>query len=114
MNSKSSLTCTLTLPVFALAVLGLAPPAAAQSPVAIPTTVAALTRMKPDALELLFWQCDYVATTKSTGATLEECYTITEAFKQARFAGDYDALFAYWHQQKPARHERLRKAEQPR
>jgi hypothetical protein len=59
-------------------------------------------------IERLFWLCDYVATTRGVhAAPVETCSAVTEALKNMKFGGDFMALLAWWHGNKPGEHARL-------
>lgn len=62
----------------------------------------------PADLERAFWVCDYAGThlgvDPGTGAA---CVAITDALKQSKFNGDFDALLAWWRTHKPAQHRAL-------
>jgi hypothetical protein len=66
-------------------------------------------------LEKGFWICDHVATTRSLdGGAAMTCSQLTEALKQRKFDGDFNAMLAWWRQHKPAEHLALAQAaEQP-
>lgn len=62
----------------------------------------------PADLERAFWVCDYAGTHLGVDpATGAACVAITEALKQSKFDGDYDALLAWWRMHKPAQHRAL-------
>ena len=60
------------------------------------------------ALEKTFWACDYAGThgwvDSDTGIL---CSSVTQELKVRKFSGDYDALLAWWRQNKPAQHQLL-------
>ena len=59
-------------------------------------------------LEKAFWLCDYAGTTRSVDSGMAmACSAITEELKIWKFDGDFDALVAWWRQNKPAQHEAL-------
>jgi hypothetical protein len=61
------------------------------------------------ALEQGFWLCDYVATSKGVYATpIVECSAIMDRLQSRKFGGDYEELLAWWRENKPVEHERLR------
>lgn len=65
----------------------------------------------PADLEQAFWICDYAGTMGGVDpATAVACVTVTEAFKNARFEGDFDAMLAWWRQHKPAAHKAVEAA----
>jgi hypothetical protein len=54
-------------------------------------------------LEKAFWKCDYVVTTSGMG--LGEgawCAEISEELKRRKFGGDFQAMLAWWQQNKAA------------
>ena len=59
-------------------------------------------------LERAFWQCDYAGTNGGVDSgTAIACSTVTEELKNGKFNGDFDALVAWWRQNKPAEHRAL-------
>jgi len=62
-------------------------------------------------LEKAFWVCDHTATNGpiDTG-TAVTCGSVTEALKQRRFDGDFNAMLAWWRQHKEVEHLALAKA----
>lgn len=58
-------------------------------------------------LEDAFWACDYIATTRGTGAAPESCEEIYAELKTVKFDGDFDELLAWWQANKAAAHERI-------
>jgi hypothetical protein len=66
-------------------------------------------------LEKGFWICDHMATTRGLdGVAAMTCSQLTEALKQRKFDGDFNAMLAWWRQLKPAEHLALAQAgEQP-
>ena len=61
----------------------------------------------PPSLEEAFWVCDYIATTRGTATAPESCEDVYEAFKSASFAGDFEALVAWWQVNKAGAHARV-------
>lgn len=62
-------------------------------------------------LEKSFWVCDYAATTgPMDSGTAITCGSVTEALKQHKFGGEFNALLAWWQQHKQAEHLGLAKA----
>ena len=61
----------------------------------------------PPSLEEAFWVCDYIATTRGTASAPESCEDVYEAFKSASFAGDFEALVAWWQVNKAGAHARV-------
>lgn len=67
-------------------------------------------------LEAIFWACDYVATTRGVDATpIRECAAATRELRRVKFAGSFQAMLAWWQQNKTAEHRRLQRerGEQP-
>jgi hypothetical protein len=57
------------------------------------------------ALETAFWDCDYMATRQLVDqSTAAYCSTVTEALKNSRFDGRFDALHWWWQQRKADEH----------
>jgi hypothetical protein len=72
-------------------------------PVPLPVGTAAAAN-----LERVFWECDYVATTRGVHSTpIEICAAVFEEVKRTKFGGDSDALIAWWRQMKPAAHAQV-------
>ena len=85
--------------------LGSVESALAQQPqrmLATPTSQPAGARLS--VLEDAFWVCDYLATTRGT-SDIVTCTAVYEALKDRKFAGDFDALVSWWHQNKAAQHQ---------
>ena len=62
-------------------------------------------------LELAFWHCDYVATTRGAHATpIAACRHATEELKQRKFNGKFSALLQWWRENKLAEHQRVEQA----
>ena len=60
-------------------------------------------------LESIFWTCDYVATTRGIDATpMRECAAATRELRQLKFEGSFQRMLAWWRENKPAMHARLR------
>ena len=62
-------------------------------------------------LEAVFWRCDYETTQgllDISGAAV--CSSATEALRMARFEGDFNAMLAWWQQNKASEHRALRVA----
>ena len=60
-------------------------------------------------LEAIFWSCDYVATTRGIDATpMRECAAATRELRQLKFEGSFQRMLAWWRENKPAVHGRLR------
>ena len=67
-------------------------------------------------LEAIFWACDYVATTLGVDATpAAQCAAATRELRRVKFANSFQAMLAWWRENKPAEHDRQRRArsEQP-
>lgn len=62
-------------------------------------------------LERAFWICDHGAARETVDSqTAIACSEITEALKLAKFNGDYEAMLAWWQQNKAAEHAALEPA----
>lgn len=60
-------------------------------------------------LEQAFWECDYFATTRGITATpASKCAVVTATLKKVKFQGDYDAMLAWWRDNKDPEHAKLR------
>ena len=60
------------------------------------------------ALEEAFWACDYIGTTQGVAeAPVAFCLDVTHALQRDRFGDDFDALVAWWRDNKAAQHARL-------
>ena len=70
------------------------------------------TELRLTELEKVFWLCDHAATIGliDTGAAIT-CGSLTEALKQRKFDGDFNAMLAWWRQHKEAEHLALAKAD---
>jgi|RhiMethySRZTD1v2_1073278.scaffolds.fasta_scaffold668180_2 hypothetical protein len=77
---------------------------------ALATSAAVAQQLMPiERLEQAFWACDYTATTRGIFATsIEHCTAVTDGLKNAKFGGDFHALLAWWRENKPAEHGRLK------
>jgi hypothetical protein len=65
----------------------------------------------PADLERAFWLCDYAGTTGSVDTgTAMACSTITEELKIQKFNGDFDAMLAWWRENKPGEHQAIEAA----
>ena len=61
-------------------------------------------------VEEAFWLCDYVSTNVGIRATpMGTCLMVTEALKDEKFSGDFDAFVAWWRENKSLEHQRLEK-----
>lgn len=59
-------------------------------------------------LEHAFWLCDYTATAKGVNdEQIVRCAAIYDELKERKFGGDFDGLWSWWQQNKPARHAAL-------
>jgi hypothetical protein len=86
-------------------------PVAAPAPSAAPSTSLPLAQ-----LEEIFWSCDYVATTRGVDATpAAQCAAATRELRRVKFANSFQAMLAWWRENKPVEHDRQRRArsEQP-
>ena len=62
-------------------------------------------------LENAFWVCDHKATISVIDSgSAATCARLTDALKQRKFSGDFNALLAWWRQHKEAEHLALAKA----
>lgn len=65
-----------------------------------------------DQLERVFWACDHAAATHGVdGQTGMACGNATEQLKQRRFDGNFEAMLAWWRENKTAMHDALDQAE---
>ena len=81
-----------------------------QTSTAAPVAVVAY-HSTPGDLERAFWFCDYAGTNGSVDSgTAVACTTITEELKIRNFNGDFDAMVAWWRQNKPAEHQAIEAA----
>jgi hypothetical protein len=65
----------------------------------------------PVDLERAFWLCDYAGTNGSVDSgTALACSAVTEELKNSKFNGDFDALVAWWRENKPAEHGAIEQA----
>jgi hypothetical protein len=86
--------------------IGWVGPAAAES---VETAVGAKLPMAE--LERAFWACDHAATVgRIDSGTAITCGALTETFKQRRFNGDFNAMLAWWRENKEAEYLALDKA----
>src|SRR5688500_16997014 len=69
-----------------------------------------LSSAKLTDLETAFWVCDYVATTRGV-SDISACTAVYEALKDRKFAGDFDALVAWWRQNKLTQHQNIAAAD---
>ena len=59
-------------------------------------------------LERAFWACDYLATTEGLlAAPLAACRHVNDEIRRVKFAGDLDALLAWWRANKAQEHLKL-------
>ena len=82
-----------------------APPEAAKSPPARDPIAA------PDLalLEDIFWNCDYVATTRGVDATpVRECTLATRELRRIKFDNSFYRMLEWWRENKPAEHGKRR------
>lgn len=93
----------------AVAVLIVADAAGWSAPGSAQTTFGAELRL--DEIEKAFWVCDYAASIRlvDMGSAIV-CSHLTEALKQHKFDGDFDAMLAWWQQHKEVEHRALAKA----
>jgi hypothetical protein len=66
-------------------------------------------------LERAFWRCDYEATQSpiDVGAAAM-CSEVAETFKARRFAGDFEALLAWWRERRDGEYRKLAAAQRAR
>jgi hypothetical protein len=107
-TKKQRLVSVTTLVVSTIgALFGSLESTSAQEPrhvLAAPTSQLASARLS--VLENAFWVCDYVATTRGM-SDISTCTAVYEALKDQKFAGDSDALVAWWRQNKAAQHQNV-------
>lgn len=61
-------------------------------------------------LEDIFWQCDYVATTRGMDATpAAACMAATRELRRVKFDGSFHRMLEWWREHKPAEHGRIRR-----
>ncbi|WP_173024817.1 hypothetical protein [Acidovorax sp. SRB_14] len=66
--------------------------------------------LRLDELEKAFWVCDYAATIDLVDiGNAIACGSLTEALRQRKFGGDFNAMLAWWQQHKEAEHLELSK-----
>jgi hypothetical protein len=72
---------------------------------------AAIAQPSPHAqLEAIFWTCDYLATTRGLDATpITACTAATRELRQMKFDGSFNRMLAWWRENKPAEHGRIRR-----
>jgi hypothetical protein len=59
-------------------------------------------------LEMAFWLCDYVASTRGVEATpIAICGAVYDELKTVKFAGDFGELLAWWKQNKLIEHRKI-------
>jgi len=63
------------------------------------------TELRLTELEKAFWICDHTATSGpiDTSSAIN-CSSFTEALKQRKFEGDFNAMLTWWRQNKEAEH----------
>lgn len=70
------------------------------------------TELRLAELEKAFWVCDHAATIgRIDSGTAITCGSLTEALKQHKFDGDFNAMLAWWRQHKEAEYLALSKAD---
>lgn len=93
----------------AAAVLIAAGAAGWSAPSSAQATIGAELRLAE--LEKAFWVCDHAAMIGPIDSgTAITCGSLTEALKQRKFDGDFNAMLAWWRQQKEAEHLALTQA----
>ncbi len=94
----------------AAAVLIAAGAAGWSAPSSAQATIGAELRLAE--LEKAFWVCDHAATIGPIDSgTAITCGSLTEALKQRKFDGDFNAMLAWWRQHKEAEHMALAQAD---
>lgn len=69
------------------------------------------TELRLAELEKAFWVCDHAATIGPIeSSTAIACGSLTEALKQRKFDGDFNATLAWWRQHKETEHLALTQA----
>jgi len=59
-------------------------------------------------LELAFWACDYIATTRGVEATpVAICSAVYDELKAVKFAGDFSELLDWWKLNKAVEHQKI-------
>jgi hypothetical protein len=108
---RSALSFGAAVCIGALAVLGAGVGARQESVAMLPAPAQTVARSVAD-LEKAFWVCDYVATTRGVEHTpADVCVAVTEDLKNGKFEGDFEALVAWWRDNKVAEHQSLRERE---
>ena len=106
-NKQYVVSITTTVITTIGVLLGSVASASAQQPQRVLAAPASQpTGAKLSVLEDAFWVCDYLATTRGT-SDIVTCTAVYEALKDRKFAGDFDALVSWWHQNKAAQHQIL-------
>ena len=60
-------------------------------------------------LEELFWDCDYVATTRGIDSTpFRECAYVTRELRRLKFDNSFNRLVEWWRANKPEEHGKRR------
>jgi len=63
-------------------------------------------------LEKAFWVCDYIATNRGVDHTpADVCAAVTEDLKNEKFQGDFEAMVAWWRDNKVAEHQVMQEHE---
>lgn len=69
------------------------------------------TELHLNEIEKVFWVCDYAATIHLVDIGIAiPCSRATEALRQHKFDGDFNAMLAWWRQHKEAEHRALAKS----
>jgi len=59
-------------------------------------------------LEMAFWACDYIATTRGVEATpVAMCSAVYDELKAMKFAGDFGELLDWWKLNKAVEHQKI-------
>ncbi|RZU00630.1 hypothetical protein [Rivibacter subsaxonicus] len=91
--------------------LGFSSSAREQAPQALAVHATAGTHAE---LERAFWVCDHAATKQLIDmGTAAACSRLTEELKKKKFNGSFDAMLAWWRQNKAPEHQALDVAGRP-
>ena len=59
-------------------------------------------------LEMAFWLCDYIATTRGVEATpIATCSAVYDELKTVKFSGDFGELLDWWKENKLSEHRKI-------
>lgn len=113
-RTSMALRAVMALSLLAACVMVLAQPHVVEPAAAAAPATAAREPAERDLkqLERVFWACDHAAATRGVdGAAGMACGSATEQWKQRRFNGDFDAMLAWWRENKVAMYQTLDRAE---